>query len=192
MKNYKKYALYLLILPVLLLLNGVLSVLFYAGGEDITPSDCIVVFGAHLLPDNEPSKPLIERTEMGINLFNSGYADFIVFSGGVTNGQNSEAEAMKRIALREDIDESKIITETQSFNTEQNVEYSLDRLTELNCDSAIFVSHYYHLGRIELIANRNGFDAAVHPAKADPTLIDKKLLLQEFFKYSFTWLFYWG
>jgi len=93
--------------------------------HELKQSDCMIVLGSH---DTRVA-------ERGAELFLAGWAPRVVFSGGLgslTKGvwTRPEAEIFAEIAIRQGVPRERILLETQSTNTGENVCFSkalLDR-----------------------------------------------------------------
>ena len=97
-------------------------------------SDCILVQGSHDL----------RVAQRGAELFLSGLAPRIVFSGGLgnlTSGMWDEPEAVKfsRVAIEMGVPDSAILLESRSTNTGENVHYTRALLQEKGIDPQSFI-----------------------------------------------------
>ena len=125
--------------------------------------DAIVVLGASAW-GNVPSPVLAERVRHGIWLYENGYADVIIFTGGYCIGcEYSEAFVAREYALRQGVDIDDIFIEELSTNTEGNMYYVSKILEEEGLESAIIVSDPIHMSRAMLVAKRHGIDAYSSP-----------------------------
>ena len=80
----------------------------------------------------------------------------VILSGGQGPGEDiSEAEAMKRYLCGLGIEESRMILEDQSVNTDQNLEFSMAKM-ENSGSSVVIVSNDFHIFRALHIAKRKG------------------------------------
>ncbi|SHE42278.1 YdcF family protein [Clostridium fallax] len=123
-------------------------------------SDAIIILGCRVNGET-PSKFLVDRTMEGVKLYKEGYAPYIIVSGGQGDKENiSEAECMKRILVKEDIPEDKIILEDNSKNTNENIKNSSKIMKNEGFKSAILVSNRFHLGRVKMLANRYKIDGS--------------------------------
>jgi uncharacterized SAM-binding protein YcdF (DUF218 family) len=111
--------------------------------ESVLTGDCIMVFGNGNL----------DRAKKAIELYHSGKAPLILFSGGDKWGERDEIEAisMKRFAITQGVPEKAIVIETTSNHTKENVLASilvLDRALGLHkIKRIIAVSDAGHLRR---------------------------------------------
>ncbi|MEO6915031.1 MAG: YdcF family protein [Chitinophagaceae bacterium] len=108
--------------------------------HSLTPSDCLIVLGSHDL----------RVAEEGARLYLQGYAPVIVFSGGFGNLTSkiwtvSEAEQFAAIAVKLGVPENAILIENKSTNTGENIQYSLQLMSDKGIDpqSMILVQKPY-------------------------------------------------
>jgi len=128
------------------------------------PADVIIVLGAAVWPQG-PSPALQARIDRAVELYNQGYADKIILSGGLGKNPPTEAEAMKVSMLRSGVETSAIHLEKEATNTIENIKYSKEIMEEYGWQSAIIVSDSFHMKRALLIAKNLGVDAYGAPAK---------------------------
>ena len=94
-------------------------------------ADCIVVLGSH---DTRVA-------ERGAELFLEGWAPLVVFSGhlgSLTSGiwTRSEAEVFAEIAVERGVPRDRILLESRSTNTGENVDFTRQLLAEKDLDAA--------------------------------------------------------
>lgn len=120
-------------------------------GEKIEKCDCIIGCGCHDL----------HVAERCAELYNMGYADIIIFSGGVGKVTKNiltmtEAENFAKIAIKLGVPEEKIYLEKVSTNTEDNFR-NVKKLVEnenLNIDSFLIdISHTWKEEHMVLLKN---------------------------------------
>lgn len=123
-------------------------------------SDCIIILGCQVR-GTTLSQFLKKRLDKGIELYNGGFAEYILVSGGQGPGEDiTEAEAMKRYLLSKGIDENRIIIEDKSRNTMENLRYSKEVMSKKQLETAIVVSNKYHLKRASVMARKVGLKAS--------------------------------
>lgn len=92
-----------------------------------------------------------ERLEKGIQLYNDGYSDIIVFSGDASDPASpSNAEVMRAKAIEEGVPASAILIEPESKTTYENA-VNTKRMLEANDithDTLILVTSSYHQRRL--------------------------------------------
>lgn len=155
---------------VLLVIGGFLAAsLAYVGivvfivlrgfnGTGALPTDCAIVFGAAVYGTQYPGPGIVRRVGGAGEYYRQGLiTDKIILTGGMGEGNKlSEAQVMKREALKQGIPAEKIIIEEQSHSTLENLQYS--RPLAKDCKSVVGISDKYHLARIDLLARRLDWD----------------------------------
>ena len=121
-------------------------------------ADCAVVFGAAVWKGDIPSHALYDRTVAGLNLYQTGQVQCLIFSGGKSKIGSHEVDVMKKLALEVNIPEDKIILDYEGVNTIATVK-NLKKISSSTLPlsnsappSFILVSNDFHLGRIRLLA----------------------------------------
>jgi len=139
MKKFYSWRLGILVLVFPLLLFG---------REELRPSEVIIGLGAGPArsKDGSVNQELKARVEKVVELYNAGFADYIIFTGGETGG-GCEAEVMKEIAIEMGVPGDKIFLETKAIDTITNARYSVELMQRQGFKSAILVSNPYHLVR---------------------------------------------
>tara|TARA_B100000745_G_scaffold205495_1_gene135825 strand:- start:8442 stop:8972 length:531 start_codon:yes stop_codon:yes gene_type:complete len=128
---------------------------FYVQG-DTTTRDCAVVFGAAVWPGGEASPALRDRTYAGIDAYERGQVNCLVFSGSDSAYNKHEVDVMLDIAYKRGVAPDDIELDYKGSNTKQTI---------LNLDTSrsyLLVSNDFHLARISLLATqREGLDFEV-------------------------------
>lgn len=110
------------------------------------------------------------RAKEAINLYQNGWAKFIVFSGAAQDKTGpSNAAVMKEIALSEGVPSGNILIDEYSENTKQNAENTKTIFDEYNIKSVILVTSGYHQRRANLEFSNHNNDVKImnHPEKTD-------------------------
>jgi uncharacterized SAM-binding protein YcdF (DUF218 family) len=94
------------------------------------------------------------RVKEGVKLFQEDWAPLIIMSGAARDAGESNAEAMKRLAVKLGIPTDKVLVEKESRNTFDNAKFTRDILTNNNVKSIILVTSPYHQRRASLTFNR--------------------------------------
>jgi vancomycin permeability regulator SanA len=129
------------------------------------PADVAVVLGARVYADGRPSDALADRVRTGCRLYQAGIAKKLLFSGGPGDGAIHEADAMKAMAMRLGVRAEDILLDRAGVNTQATVKNSLPIFSQLQASRVIVVSHFYHLPRIKLAYEREGFNVFTVPAR---------------------------
>ena len=128
------------------------------------PADVIVVFGCYVRADGVPSMALSDRVRMGVELYRSGLAPRLVFSGGPGDGAVHEVEAMRQLALELDVPDSAIELDRDGLNTQATVRNLVAGSDGNDPPRVLAVSNFYHLPRIKLCFRRAGWEVWTVPA----------------------------
>lgn len=116
----------------------------------------VIVLGAAVWPDGQPSPTLRRRAEWGARVFRTDAADLVIASGGLGRHPPSEAEVIRRILIDHGVPPDRILREDRSTNTDQNLRFSTTLPGARDVTRWIVVSDHYHATRIRLIAARLG------------------------------------
>ncbi|MGB7341658.1 MAG: YdcF family protein [Phototrophicaceae bacterium] len=149
---------------------GLIATIHYTGTvNEPAPSDAIVVLGAGLSRSGRPGYALTRRSAHAADLWQQGYADTIICTGGVAANQSrSEAEGCMEVLVRNGVPTSAILLENNSASTEENALYTQPILDDYHLNSIILVSDSYHLFRARHIFNTVGIaDISLSPVSAN-------------------------
>lgn len=120
-------------------------------------ADAILVLGAKVNLDNSPSDPLFQRTLAAVNLYAKNKADYIITTGGVGLGSISEAKVGAEVAVGLGVPDDKILKESNSHNTFQNIDEGRKIAEQYNIKSVIVISDRFHVARGVVVAKHFGF-----------------------------------
>lgn len=160
MKRIVKIMFYLMIAGVLLLIMIGINIKYFGSNAKPSRSDCIIILGCQVY-GTVPSPFLKSRLEEGLRLYNEGYGNLIIVSGGQGPGEDiSEAEAMKNFLVSKGVSPGSIIMEDKSFSTLENIKFSGRKMSQYGIKSAVVVSNKYHLKRASLMAKKTGIEGS--------------------------------
>ena len=135
----------------------------------ITPkSDAALILGNRAYLNGAPNPCLTGRVDKGLLLAQQGLISTLVMTGGLDHEDNRiEAEVMAAYARNMGYKE-KILLESRSSSTLENLEFSAPILKAADIKSVIIVSEPYHLWRVEKLvaAGHLGHDFNVSYAAA--------------------------
>jgi uncharacterized SAM-binding protein YcdF (DUF218 family) len=95
------------------------------------------------------------RFAEGVNLYEQGFGQYLVFSGAAYDNGTSNADVMRGLAVERGIPDTAILEEPLGEDTWGNAVYTRQVLEEHRLQSAILVTSPYHLRRAQVT-----FDAA--------------------------------
>ncbi len=171
MKNKKR----IIFISVLILLSVVLALLIavfavnavivrsteqrihaYDPVPELEEADCILILGAGVKPNGEPSDMLRDRLKVGLLLYEAGAAPRILISGDNSREEYNEPATMERYLLENGVPEEAIVSDYAGFSTYE----SLYRARDIFCaEKIIIVTQEYHLHRSLYVAEKLGLDA---------------------------------
>ncbi len=133
--------------------------------------DCILVLGAGVWENNQPSPMLEDRLNKGVELFKLHSSDRLLMSGDHGTVEYDEVNVMKDVAIDQGIESSSIFMDHAGFSTYD----SLYRAKAIfGATKIIIVTQQYHLYRALFIARSLGIEAIGVAAEKIP--------------YSYQWL----
>lgn len=124
--------------------------------ENKIAADAVLVLGTSSYKDGQINPCLVSRVEGGIQLYNEGLVDTLIFSGGTEKQPPfaNEAEIMEKIARDRFILPENIILETKATSTYENLLYSKSILKVRDLDSVMIVTEGFHMPRAVATAEK--------------------------------------
>jgi uncharacterized SAM-binding protein YcdF (DUF218 family) len=132
--------------------------------DNAQTADAIAVFGAAEYA-GRPSPVLHARLDKAVALYDRGIAPVIVTLGGGSDKDSGKTEGGvgRDYLLANGVPYDKIIAETRSFDTEQQVERLAEIAAREHFHRIVAVSDGTHLFRIELLCRRAGLEVYTSP-----------------------------
>lgn len=119
-------------------------------------ADCVLVLGAAVWGNDEPSPMLEDRLLQGIELYNKGASKKLLMSGDHGRKDYDEVNVMKRFAIDRGIPSEHVFMDHAGFSTYESL-YRARDIFEVN--KVIIVTQKYHMYRALYIAKRLGLEA---------------------------------
>lgn len=110
-------------------------------------TDVIIVLGAAVWPNEQPSPPLARRVTKAVELYKHGVAGHIIMSGGRGKHPPAEAVVMQRLAVNMGVPPDAIILEDSSSSTFDNARHCVAIMKQHHWKDALVVSDSYHILR---------------------------------------------
>lgn len=157
----------IILYSLFVLVVAVASIFIGTAAQEKPPQDAdvIIVLGCGLRGE-DVSLTLKNRLDTAIEYLENNEDTLVIVSGGKGGNETiSEAEAMRRYLLKQDVDEARIIMEDQSTSTYENFAFSkalIKTLTEERFGESaniVFVTTNFHVLRAGLVAKSVGLDA---------------------------------
>ncbi len=143
-----------------------LAQMFFFGKTDYRrPADAAVVLGARVYADGRLSDALADRVRTACQLYREGLVRRLIFSGGPGDGAIHETEAMKRAAITLGVKAEDIWLDKAGLSTQATVKNTAALFRRWHVSRILVVSHAYHLPRVKLAYQRDGWDVFTVPAK---------------------------
>ena len=122
--------------------------------------DAIIVLGAQVRPDGSPSVQLGWRLDAAEEAYRQKAVPVVVCGAQGKDEPMTEAEAMKQYLVGKGVPETDILTDPESFNTNQNLRNAAELLKNVpGVRKVLIVTSDYHVPRSLAIAKDLGFDA---------------------------------
>lgn len=171
-KTFRLIFLFLILLLLLYLIFTAISIVNYGKIDKKAYSDVAIVLGAGT-SNGEVSPVYRERIKHGIWLYENDYVDFLIFTGGIGEGNNvSDAYIAKQYAISKSVPEQAIFIEEKSKITEENLQNAKAIMDDNSFNTAIIVSDPLHMKRAMLMADDYGINACSSPT---PTTMYRSL-----------------
>lgn len=119
-------------------------------------ADAILVLGARVWDNGQPSGILKDRINMGVALYEAGASDRILMSGDHGQEDYDEVNAMKDYAIEQGIDSSVVFMDHAGFSTYESAYRARDIF---QIKTVVIVTQKYHLYRALYVARALGLEA---------------------------------
>ena len=159
---------------------------------DTVPSaeryDAIIVLGAQVKPDGEPSVQLSWRLDAACEAYMQKATPIVVCGAKGKDEPATEAEAMKRYLINKGIPAKDILTDPDSFNTRQNlINASILLKDRPEIRKVLIVTSDYHVPRSLSLARDIGFDACGLGSPCKP-----EYWIKNHVREALAWIKYWS
>ncbi|MDP9071282.1 MAG: YdcF family protein [Actinomycetota bacterium] len=136
--------------------------------DEARRAEAVVVFGAAQY-NGEPSPVLQARLDHAADLFQRGFADRVVVTGGRRPGDRfTEATASARYLSRQGIADKSILRVVSGTNSWQSLASAANELKKRGLTNVLLVSDGFHSARISAMAEELGLLAHTSPSRASP------------------------
>ncbi|WP_139997157.1 YdcF family protein [Paenibacillus paridis] len=118
--------------------------------DELRPVDLAVVLGNKVEVNGQPSERLKARLDTALELYNGGYFNFIVVSGGIGKEGFDEAKVMTSYLMDKGMPEDQIIEDNNGYNSYMTAQNTSKIMEELQVDSVMVITQYFHVARTKL------------------------------------------
>lgn len=158
----------ILALAAIIVLGFMVAIYAEARDDEARHVDAIIVLGAAQY-NGRPTDVFAARLQHGLDLYNEGYAPWIIVTGGRQEGDAfTEAETAETWLMNRGVPQNAILMENEGRDTWQNLQGAWVAAEPHNIRTVLIVSDGFHLFRAERMANAIGFDAYTSPAPDSP------------------------
>ena len=158
--------LWLMLPPIGIALISVLVIIDQYGYVDQTqPADVIVVPGAQVTSNGQPGTSLARRAAHAAALYQQGYADYVLCTGGIGDNPPSEARAACGRVMELGVPPEAIVYEENAHSTEENAAFTAAIMRARGWRSAILATDGFHLFRAAWMFQRAGITVYPSPAQ---------------------------
>jgi uncharacterized SAM-binding protein YcdF (DUF218 family) len=164
-KRIRKIFMLALLGSLLVILWTAVSIYAFSRRDEAREADAAIVLGAAVFGDR-PSPVLRERINHAIGLYEAGYVDVIIFTGGLgQTARITEAEAAAVYAMGQGVPAEAILVDTTSTNTRENLRNARLIAAENGLESFLIVSAPFHMKRAVSLAEGLGMEAYSSPTR---------------------------
>ena len=192
MSKVKKIVSVLLALCLVFFCIVEIPIIKNAGGDEGFEAKYIIVLGAAVHGDT-PSLSLMERMESARDYLYAHPDAVAILSGGQGADENvSEAEAMFVWLCSQGIDSTRLIMETASASTKENLANSFELIQSRGDDPdgvTAIVTSEYHIYRAKLIGRELGVELGAVPAHTSYLSVRVNYFIREAFGVTYQWVF---
>ena len=171
----------IIVLTSFLIIEGLI---FIEGSKKtIEKVDYVIILGARLYGDI-PSPALLERLEVAKDYLIENKDVKVVVSGGQGIDEYiPEAQAMEKYLVDSGIENNKIIVEDKSTSTFENLQFSLNKVKDIDNNEnlkVLIATNRYHIFRAKFLAKRLGMNPYGLPAKIPLSIIVQSYIREYF------------
>ena len=149
--------------------------------------DVVIVLGAQVHGE-EPSRALLRRLEKTQEYLEQNPQTMAILSGGQGDGEDiTEAECMYRYLTAHGIDDGRLILETESTSTLENLQFSAEKIADFYgsgdgmSQKTGLLSNNFHVYRARRLAQKCGYTDVYSIAAPSDWRLQIHYLVREFF-----------
>ncbi|MCZ6874350.1 MAG: YdcF family protein [bacterium] len=122
--------------------------------------DVIIVLGAAVWSDGQPSPTLRRRVAHAVDLFKTGKGRYLLVTGGLGKHPPCEAQVMYQLARSAEVPAARIVLEEQALSTFDSATRCIPICQQHGWACALLVTDGYHLPRALLTFRALGIQAS--------------------------------
>lgn len=170
---------------------GLVGFVYYQETHVPEPSDydSIIVLGAQVLPTGEPSVQLRWRLDKAVEMYERQPCLIVTCGAQGSDEPEAEGKVMRALLIADGLPGDKIIAETSSQDTKENIWHAWEILRDRGCERPLIVTSDYHLPRALAIAEDIGLAAQGAGSRCLPWIGN---WLKNHMREALSWVKYWG
>ena len=150
-------------LLILYILFQAVSIWMYADRDETRKADAAIVLGAAVW-ETGPSPVYMERLNQAIRLYEQGYVEKVIVTGGKPEGSVLSDAAVGGMYIAEQgVPRDAILLEEDSTITEENLKNAAEIMSREGLRTALIVSDPLHMKRAMMMAKDAGINAFSSP-----------------------------
>jgi len=135
--------------------------------DDARAADAVIVLGARVEANGRPGSDLTSRTYHAVDLWQAGYAPYVICTGGYKNERLSAANVCRRFAMELGVPGDRVLLADGTSNTVEDAAATARVMADHGWQRAILVSHPLHLFRARWLFGKAGVDAVTSPTSTE-------------------------
>jgi vancomycin permeability regulator SanA len=150
-------------------------------------ADAVVILGIKVNINGTLSERLTKRMECGLEMYHRGRVKKLIVSGGLGKEGHYEGDKMKEYLIKQSVPANLIFVDNFGNNTEATVINTLKMREEIQFNSLIVVSQYFHVSRTKMLYRKHGFKALSSASPNYFEIRDPYSILREFVGFYTQW-----
>lgn len=150
-------------------------------------ADVILVLGAQVKEDGNPSIALERRLGVALRAYQEGARPVICCGGRGVNESAAEGDVMRAWLIEKGCREVDVLAETASVNTRENLINAKALMETRDCSRALIVTSDYHVPRALALARQVGIEACGRGSESKPEYFIKNHLREGLSWLKFLW-----
>ena len=134
----------------------------------VQPYDAIIVLGAQVKQDGSLSVALERRLTVALDAYRQSPQTIITCGAQGGNEPRAEGDVMREWLIGQGVDPERVVAETSSYNTRQNLQNARAIMDNLGLSRALIVTSDYHVARALLLCEQAGIPASGRGSPSKP------------------------
>jgi uncharacterized SAM-binding protein YcdF (DUF218 family) len=136
--------------------------------DDARSADAVIVLGARVEANGRPGSDLTSRTYHAVDLWQAGYAPYIICTGGYKNERLSAANVCRRFTMELGVPGDRVLLADGTSNTVEDAAAAARVMADHGWQRGILVSHPLHLFRARWLLEEQASTSSPAPPAPRP------------------------